>query len=210
MKRVPTCSTGDLTTVTLTHGGQMLLAATDIREHVTKETRVIRWFIANQIIYPQLMPADPELILTFGIHNLHFWFLTLFKGGTRQGWKRARGLLFFWLCDFTLFWPTVPLRVIASRRAPFLLFLFRLGLLPLLSCSTPLVTAWAVPLLLPLGWFVSTVFRRVFSPWRNIWTGRSSPQLSWFRYRLLVGRVGRVLFHLYIIKFRFLSLHGQR
>lgn len=159
----------------------------------------------------QLMPADPELILTFGIHNLHFWFLTLFKGGTRPGWKRARGLLFFWLCDFTLFWPTVPLRVIASRRAPFLLFLFRLGFLPLLSCSTPLVTAWAISLLLPLGWFVSAVFRRVFSPRWNIWTGWSSPQLSWFGgllYQLLVGRVG-FLFCLYLIKFRFLSLHGQ-
>lgn len=166
----------------------------------------MRLFIANQIIYPQQIPADPEPILTFGIHNLHFWFLTLFKGGARPGWKRARGLLLFRLCDFTLFWPTVPLRVIASRRAPLLLFLFRLGLLPLLSCSTPLIT-WAVSLLLPLGWFVSTVFRRVFSPRWNFWTGRSSPQLSWFGgplYRLLVGRIGR-----FLIIFRFLSLHSQ-
>lgn len=153
---------------------------------------------------------EPALILTFRIWNLHFWFLTFFKGGARQGRKWGYGLLFFWFCDFTLFWLAVPLRVMASRRTPFLLFLFRLRFLPLLSCPTPVFAVWAISLLLPLWW--STVFRRVFSTRWSIWAGRSSPQLPWFRvplYHLLVNKVGCFLFHLYLIKFRFLSLHSQ-
>lgn len=162
---------------------------------------------------------EPDLnsalfFLTFLTLSLHFWFWAFHGGGARR-WDRVCGLpfLFLWLCDLTLLRFTVPLRVITPSRALFLLPFFWLGFLHFLLCSTPIITVWAVFLLLPL-WrrFVTLVFRRVFSTRSHVWTERPSLQFSWFcgpLSRLLFDQVNLFLFHLYLIKYEFLPSDSQ-
>lgn len=155
--------------------------------------------------------------LTFLILSLHLWLWAILGGRATRWWGRGCGLPLFSLrlCDLTLFWFAVLLRVITWCWALFLL-LFWLGFLHFLLWSTFFIRAWAIFLLLPLWWrFIAllSMFRRIFSTRGNIRAARLSLQFSWFSGPLsclLFDPPSFFFFQLYVIEYEFLPSDSQK